>query len=123
MDTTAPIREFNAAIAAADLVAIARLITDDHRFVDPAGRAIVGRAAVLDAWRGFFAAFPGYVNIFDEMRAEGDTVCARGASRCGDPRLDGPALWRVTLRRGRPSVWEVFDDALETRARLGFVSG
>lgn len=123
MDSIDTIEDFNAAITAGDLGALARLVTDDHRFVDSAGTVIVGREAVLAAWQRFFEAFPGYRNIFEATRAEGDVVCLRGASRCADPRLDGPALWRATLEGSRLASWEVFDDTDATRAALGFASG
>ncbi|MCB1347545.1 MAG: nuclear transport factor 2 family protein, partial [Maritimibacter sp.] len=95
------VHAFNDAITAADAEGLGRLMTDDHRFTDPAGTEIAGRAAVLAAWAGFFAAFPGYRNLFDDIRTAGDTICLRGVSECSDPRLDGPALWRATLDGGR----------------------
>ena len=53
MDDTDIVARFNAAITAADIGALAGLITDDHRFVDSAGNEIAGREEVLAAWRGF----------------------------------------------------------------------
>lgn len=123
MDDTDIVARFNAAITAADIGALAGLITDDHRFVDPAGNEIAGREEVLAAWRGFFQAFPGYRNTFAQTRADGGSLCLMGASHCSDPRLDGPALWRATLQGGKLAAWEVFDDTADTRRALGFMSG
>jgi ketosteroid isomerase-like protein len=99
---------FNDAINAADLARLEALMTEDHRFVDAAGSEVHGRAACADAWRGFFAAFPDYRNVFERVRevAPGE-VEAVGRSVCADPRLDGPARWTATLVDGRVRRWQV----------------
>jgi uncharacterized protein (TIGR02246 family) len=102
---------FNDAINARDLAGLEGLMTDDHRFVDAAGAEVRGRAACLDAWRGFFTGFPDYRNVFDEVRevAPGEVV-ATGRSECTDPRLEGPARWSASVVDGRVRRWQV-DDA------------
>jgi uncharacterized protein (TIGR02246 family) len=99
---------FNEAINAADLDRLGALMTDDHRFVDTAGDEVRGRSACLDAWRGFFAGFPDYRNVFDEVREVGPgEVVAEGRSECADARLDGPARWSATVVDGRVRRWQV----------------
>jgi hypothetical protein len=44
--------------------------------VDSAGATIDGKVACLDAWRGFFAAFPDYRNVFEELRRTGEGWCS-----------------------------------------------
>jgi hypothetical protein len=68
IDDVAVVTSFNEAINAQDLVRLDELMTEAHRFVDSAGATIDGRGACLDAWRGFFAAFPDYRNVFKECR-------------------------------------------------------
>jgi ketosteroid isomerase-like protein len=101
---------FNDAINAADVARLEALMTEDHQFVDPAGAEVHGRAACVDAWRGFFAGFPDYRNVFDAVRevAPGE-VEAVGRSECSDPRLDGPARWTATVLDGRVARWQVED--------------
>jgi uncharacterized protein (TIGR02246 family) len=112
--------EFNEAINSRDLSALAGLMTDDHSFVDAEGNAVSGREAVLEAWRGFFDAFPDYRNVWAELRSKGDVFVATGHSVCAtEPRLDGPAIWTATVRGDRVSVWRVYEDAAEERSRLG----
>lgn len=68
---------------------------DDHEFVDSAGSRVVGRQACLEAWRGFFASFPDYKNVFAQVTlVEDDTVCViTGHSECmSNEMLAGPAL-------------------------------
>jgi ketosteroid isomerase-like protein len=102
---------FNDAINAGDLAQLEALMSDDHRFVDASGGEVRGRPACLDAWRGFFAGFPDYRNVFDHVEevASGEVV-ATGRSECSDPRLDGPARWSASVVDGQVRRWQV-DDA------------
>ena len=59
-------------------------MTDDQTFIDTAGHAIHGRLACLDAWRGFFKAFPYYRNVFNRLVVEDTTVVVVGRSSCSD---------------------------------------
>ena len=89
------------------------MMTDAHRFVDSAGTTIDGKLACVDAWRGFFAAFPDYRNVFEEYRPEGDgLVFVRGHSECSVALLDGPAEWRVVVRDGLVDEWRVSDPSV-----------
>lgn len=87
-----------------------RLMADDHRFVDSAGGSVVGRAACVDAWRSFFAAFPDYRNVFESFERTGDgTIEVVGHSHCSDARLRGPARWLVRTQHGLVTEWRVCD--------------
>ena len=110
---------FNLCITENDVDGISRLITDNHVFTDSAGTTISGKQAVLAAWNGFFAAFPGYRNAFKHYAERGDSIAIAGRSFSSDPRLDGPALWRAVLTDGKLSAWEVHDDTPENREMLG----
>ena len=120
-DASAVVAAFNDAINRADLVALAALMTDGHAFIDSAGGRVAGKAACLAAWRGFFAAFPDYCNTFERVVTKGDIVVIAGRSRCSDPRLDGPALWRALVQGALIGEWRVYADIEENRARLGLV--
>jgi ketosteroid isomerase-like protein len=112
---------FNACISARDLSGLAALMTDDHRFIDTAGEVFAGKHACVEAWAGFFAAFPDYRNIFERFVVAGWSVAIAGRSACSDSRLDGPALWSADVRSGKVAEWRVHDDTLENRARLGLL--
>ena len=109
---------FNGCITNRDIDALAALMTDDHRFIDPAGHVVAGKASVLKAWKGFFAAFPDYRNVFGQMVVSGGVVVITGHSTCSDKRLDGPALWRARVRDGRVAEWQVYEDTPEHRSEL-----
>jgi ketosteroid isomerase-like protein len=99
---------FNEAINARDLSGLSGLMTDTHRFVDSAGTTIDGKRACVDAWRGFFDAFPDYRNVFDEaVELEPGIVLVRGRSECTVAELDGPAEWRAVVHDDRVDEWHV----------------
>ena len=100
---------FNDAINGQDLDALIALMTDDHRFVDSEGATLDGKDACTAAWRGFFAAFPDYRNVFGDVRASAPGVVdVIGHSECSVAELDGPARWRAEVRDGLVAVWQVF---------------
>jgi ketosteroid isomerase-like protein len=111
---------FNAAINERDVVALDRLMTDDHVLVDSAGRTIAGREEVLSAWRGFFDAYSDYRNVWSDVQLIGGVVIATGHSVCStEPRLDGPAIWAAKTRGGHVSEWRIYEDTAPNRRRLG----
>lgn len=100
----------NVAINTGDLAGLESLMTPDHEFIDGAGGRVIGRSACLDAWAGFFAAFPDYRNHFEEEVERGDGVAVViGRSTCSEPALDGPARWRAVVKDGLVAVWQVGD--------------
>jgi ketosteroid isomerase-like protein len=58
IDAPAVVLAFDEAINSRDVDALARLMTDAHRFVDPSGATVHGRDACVEAWRGFFDTCP-----------------------------------------------------------------
>lgn len=107
-DPTEVVGSFNDAINRRDLGTLAALMTDDHRFTDAAGGHVHGKASCVDAWRGFFAGYPDYRNVFGEVTDEGDgVVTVRGHSICSVPELDGPARWRAVVVDDRVASWHV----------------
>ena len=109
-DPTEVVGAFNDAINRCDLDGLAALMTDDHRFTDAAGGHVDGKPACVDAWRGFFASFPDYRNVFTDVGHDGDgVVTVRGHSTCSVPELDGPACWRAVVVDDRVQSWHVSD--------------
>jgi ketosteroid isomerase-like protein len=109
---------FNDRINARDPEGLAELMTDDHTFVDSEGSSIAGKAACVEAWRGFFEQFPDYRNVFDSLEATGGVVVITGHSECSVPALAGPALWQATVDGDRVARWQVYDDTAANRMRL-----
>jgi ketosteroid isomerase-like protein len=116
----ATVLAFNEAITQRDVAALARLMTDDHTFIDSDENLVSGKEEVLGAWKGFFNAFPEYRNVWTAVLPSGDAVIALGHSVCAtEPELDGPAIWTASVRDDRVSTWRVYVDTPENRALLG----
>jgi len=110
MSDTDVVVAFNEAINARDLDGLARLMHEQHRFIDSAGTAVDGKAACVEAWRGFFDAFPDYRNVFEEIRSDAaGAVRVLGRSECSTPALAGPARWLVLVDDGLVLRWQVSD--------------
>jgi len=120
-DPVAVAARFNDSINRRDVEGLARLMSDDHRFVDAEANSVAGKSACLDAWRGFFDAFPDYRNTFTSLTANDDVVTIVGYSECAEPSLAGPALWTATITGETVTEWRVYTDTPENRARLGVV--
>jgi len=109
---------FNECINRRDLAALAALMTEDHAFTDTTGASIRGKAACIEAWRGFFEQFPDYRNTFNDIRARGELAIAVGYSTCSVAVLNGPAIWTAATNGGRVSHWRVYEDTANVRADL-----
>jgi ketosteroid isomerase-like protein len=110
--------QFNECINRRALEALALLMTEDHVFTDTLGARVNGKAACVDAWRGFFAAFPDYRNMFEQIRARGELAIAVGYSSCSVEALDGPAIWTALVAGEKVAHWRVYNDTPEVRAEL-----
>lgn len=110
--------EFNDAVSRGDVDGLARLMTDDHVFVDTVGAVVWGKPRCLDAWRGFFVSFPDYRNVLDSLVTRGAVVTIVGRSECSEPSLCGPAIWTAIVQDGRVAEWRVHDDTPQVRQRL-----
>nr|WP_223838088.1 nuclear transport factor 2 family protein [Streptomyces venezuelae] len=105
------VTRFNDRINARDLDGLADLMSEDHTFTDTAGSTLTGKADCLQAWAGFFAAFPDYRNVFTAVSARGGEVTATGRSSCSALLLDGPARWTARVRDGLVTSWQVHEAA------------
>jgi ketosteroid isomerase-like protein len=111
---------FNDAINRRDLDSLDSLMTDDHTFIDSDGNVLAGRSRVLEAWKGFFDAFPDYRNEWSRVIPRGGTVIAVGRSVCAtEPALHGAAIWTARTASDRVSEWRVYEDTGCIRDHLG----
>lgn len=109
---------FNECINHRDLQGLATLMTDDHTFIDKANQAVHGKEHMVEAWQGFFARFPDYMNIFERVESRNHLVTISGYSTCSEKQLDGPALWTAKLRGEKVAEWRVYHDTPENRKML-----
>jgi len=113
----------------ADVPGLGRLMTDDHHLVVLDEPPLVGRAANMAAWDGYFRGFPLYVVYPRHLTARGDSVAVLGTttgSHLGLPdheeqRLD--VLWLAEVTGGRLRRWEVVEPTPAALAAVGIPVG
>jgi hypothetical protein len=116
-----------------DLPRLGDLMSDDHRLVVLDEPPVVGRAANVVAWEGYFSAFPDYVIHPRYLVVEGSQVAVLGAttgSHLGlpdDEELALGVIWLAEVVDGRLIHWQVAEDTPELREvafpALGGASG
>ncbi len=73
--------QFNEYINNRDIGGLAKLMTDDHAFIDTGDNILRGKEKVPEAWKGFFDSFPDYRNMLDSVTFKDDTVTLKGVRR------------------------------------------
>ena len=98
---------------------IARLMTEDHVFIDSMGTRVAGKQAMQKGWQGYFSTVPDYSITVDQTFAEGPVVVmlgtAQGTWSSGGPlkqenRWQTPAAWRAVVRDSLIAEWRVYAD-------------
>jgi len=98
---------FNEKINERDLEGLARLMTDDHTFVDSDNNATKGKKTMLKGWKEFFRAYPDYKNTFTCITTQDNIVIMTGYSTCSYKPLNGPSIWTAKIHGKRVSEWRV----------------
>jgi len=99
---------FNDRINQQDPEGLAKLMTDDHKFIDSLGNIITGRDTTKECWREFFKKYPDYRNKFTSVTVQDSVVVMVGYSKCASRQLEGPSVWTAKIRGDRVSEWRVF---------------
>ncbi len=99
--------KFNQKINEQDLEGLARLMTDDHTFVDSNNNTTKGKQAMLEAWKEFFRAYPDYKNTLTCVTTQNNIVIMIGYSTCSHQPLNGPNIWTAKMHGILVSEWRV----------------
>ena len=91
----------------------------------PSGRLVVGRETNVDAWAGYFSAFPDSVIDPRDIAARGTKVAVLGTttgshlglSDADEKQLD--VIWLAEASTGRLSRWQVAEDTPSLRTNAG----
>jgi hypothetical protein len=109
----------------ADLESLATLMTADHALQVFDEAPLVGHGENVEAWRGYFGAFPEYVIYPRCIAASGDVVAVQGHTT--GSHLDLPdeeemhlsLIWLVTVVEGAVRRWRLVEDTAEHRREHG----
>lgn len=108
-------------INARDAEGVAELLADEHRFIDAMGREIIGREAMFEAWRGYFAVFPGYAIDAEMILADGDRVAIFGVASGSNDHASWStrAAWYARVDGEHVGEWRVYCDVQAQLRALG----
>ncbi len=110
---------FVRAINRQDVIALAELMTEEHRFVDSLGRVVEGRDRMLAGWKSYFGMVPDYTIAVEEAYCDGPVVVMLGKAQgtyavdgrtAAENRWETPAAFRAFVEEGRVAEWRVYAD-------------
>jgi ketosteroid isomerase-like protein len=116
------VRAFIAAINRHSPSEISDLMTEDHTFVDSAGRIESGRENMTAGWREYFRMFPDYEIQVESILGDRALVAAFGSARgtyngrrglVPENRIEMPAAWRAVVENRKVRRWQVYADWTE----------
>ena len=105
-----------------DAEGLARLMTQDHVFVDSLGRSFTGREEMREGWVQYFEMFSNYtITVTDIFEKRGTFALIGTAAGVYTNRTDSketswkvPAAWIAVVKKEQVSKWRVFADNFET---------
>lgn len=101
-----------------DIEGMAKMMSEDHAFIDSMGLIISGKRQMKHAWKVFFKWFPDYeIKIINTLLTN-DSVglfgLAKGTFDSDEPtandKFELPAAWRVKVKDNLIKEWQVFAD-------------
>jgi ketosteroid isomerase-like protein len=117
MNAETVVRHFVQAINRADVGTIAKLMTENHCFIDAAGVEIRGRERMREGWVRYFALMPDYCIEVQDLLSDGRTVLLTGQASgtyAPEKKLHPenhwkiPAAWRGVVEGEQIDVWQVY---------------
>lgn len=115
-------KAFVNAINQADTKELKKLMSEDHIFVDAAGRKEVGCEKMIKGWKTYFEMFPNYKIEIEDIIQEKEIIGAFGTATGTYKGKRGlvpqniikmPAAWRALIREGKVKLWQVYADWTE----------
>ena len=108
-----------------DVEGLGRLMTEDHTLEVLDEAPLRGRAANVQAWRGYVTSFPAYVIYPRRISERAGRVAVLGhttGSHLGLPderERELTLIWVAAVTGGRVSGWRLLEDTAELRRDLG----
>lgn len=113
------VRTFIDTINRGDADGLARLMTEDHIFVDAVGKIDSGRENMRKGWQWYFDTFPDYRITVEDIAADGNFVAVFGSTfgtyngkrgLVPENRIEMPTAWRAVVEGDRVKRWQVYAD-------------
>jgi ketosteroid isomerase-like protein len=116
------VRDFVAAINQGNTSRLSSLMTEDHTFIDSAGRVESGRENMTSGWEGYFRMFPDYEIKIESILGDKTLVAAFGSASgtyngkrglTAENKIEMPAAWKAVVMNGKIKLWQVYADWTE----------
>ena len=116
------VKAFIAAINKGDFSELSDLMTEDHTFVDSAGRIESGRENMTTGWEEYFRMFPDYEIKIESILGDKALVAVFGSASgtyngkrglIPENRIEMPAAWKAVVASGKIKLWQVYADWTE----------
>jgi ketosteroid isomerase-like protein len=113
------VKAFIAAINRRNPSEISVLMTDDHTFIDSAGRIESGRANMTTGWEAYFRMFPDFEIQVESILGDKSLVAVFGSASgtyngkrglVPENRIKMTAAWRAIVANGKIKLWQVYAD-------------
>lgn len=102
--------EFNDCITHRDIEGLARLMTEDHTFIDRDGKIHRSKNFMIESWKKFFEMVPQYKNIFTHIESRGNLVAMLGYAYWSAEQPHDSAIWIATIVNDLVSEWHIYHD-------------
>lgn len=109
---------FNECITHQNLEGLAGLMTEDHAFIDRAGKISTPKDIMVKGWKEFFTAFPHYKNTFLRVESNGNIVAIVGYAYWSTEQPYDPVLWSARIEEDLVAEWRIYEDTPANRALL-----
>jgi ketosteroid isomerase-like protein len=122
------VNAFIAAINRRSPSEISDLMTEDHTFVDSAGRVESGRENMTAGWDEYFRMFPDYTILVESILGDRALVAVFGSASgtyngkrglVPENRIEMPAACRAVVENGKVKRWQVYADWTEGSRIIG----
>ena len=110
--------QFNEYINVQNIEGLSALMTDDHTFIDRAGKIDKGKESMTKGWIDFFKHFPDYTNTFTRVESRGNLVILIGYAYWSESDAYDPAIWTARIENDCVAEWRIYEDTLENRKNL-----
>ena len=112
---------FNECINNQDVDGLARLMTEDHTFIDREGKVGHPRDFMVRGWGEFFRVFPKYRNTFTRVQSKDNLVCILGSAYWSEEQPFDPVIWTASIVNNLVREWRVYADTEDNRRAFNLV--
>ena len=113
--------QFNECINKQDIGGLSSLMTEDHVFVDRAGKGDKGKESMTKGWKGFFDMFPEYKNTFISVQSQDDLVVIYGYAVWKKGTERDYVIWTAKIENDLVADWRIYEDTEENKKKFNLI--